>query len=149
MIMVPNRTAFWVVGAAIGLIFGGVPTATSAIADAHPRYRGRTILQPYGFVVPCRRNSRPVHMGVHGRRTPPLVRNGSRLSRWSDHCRCWYGSIAFAVVGRSRQLAKKRTMTLSSRPSCCLCLRLPLGAQRALRRSPSRNALFLRVEKAH
>lgn len=27
MIMVPNRTAFWIVGVAIGLIFGGVPTA--------------------------------------------------------------------------------------------------------------------------
>lgn len=27
MIMVPTRTAFWVVGAMIGLIFGGVPTA--------------------------------------------------------------------------------------------------------------------------
>ena len=27
MIMVPNRTAFWIVGAAIGLIFGGVATA--------------------------------------------------------------------------------------------------------------------------
>ncbi len=27
MIFVPNRTSFWVVGAAIGLIFGGVPTA--------------------------------------------------------------------------------------------------------------------------
>lgn len=27
MIMVPTRAAFWVVGAAIGLIFGGVPTA--------------------------------------------------------------------------------------------------------------------------
>jgi UMF1 family MFS transporter len=27
MVFVPNRTSFWVVGAAIGLIFGGVPTA--------------------------------------------------------------------------------------------------------------------------
>jgi UMF1 family MFS transporter len=27
MIMVPTRTAFWIVGAMIGLIFGGVPTA--------------------------------------------------------------------------------------------------------------------------
>jgi len=27
MILVPTRTAFWVVGGAIGLIFGGVPTA--------------------------------------------------------------------------------------------------------------------------
>ncbi len=27
MIFVPNRTSFWIVGAAIGLIFGGVPTA--------------------------------------------------------------------------------------------------------------------------
>jgi Na+/melibiose symporter-like transporter len=67
MVMVPTRTGFWIVGAAIGLIFRRRGNfGASVAADVGSRHRSRTLFQSDGFVVSCCRYSRTFYMGLHG-----------------------------------------------------------------------------------
>ena len=70
MIAVPGKNAFWLVGLAIGLNFGGVPTAERPVLlGSRARRRGGSLFQPDAAVVARGGDRRPAHLGAHGRRS--------------------------------------------------------------------------------
>src|SRR6185437_12944499 len=68
------------------------------------RRRGRSILQPHGFVLPSRGRRWPIHLGACGGWAFSVKRSWLRLSRRSSHSCDRYGARAVDVARRSRQL---------------------------------------------
>ena len=101
MIAVPGKNAFWLVGLAIGLNFGGVPTAERPVLlSLVPDVEAGRYFSLDAAVVARRGDRRSAHLGSHRRRARVAIRNRDRLSRGRDDRR---GDVRHRGVHSSRR----------------------------------------------